>query len=206
MTTRKKIRCFKIICRLINKNSQQAVELFLDSNMSQQGEGQAIAELHCHRYTLSTCAFLQTLLAHMRNGCTISRTLQHATCMLGNPALPLTNAHASQFITRCQAPAKLQCPKCLELKLPKTVSVFCSQDCFRVRSTHKPCINCSRPVVRKGYQDLLPQNSLPSKLHPKAAADMCESHSAKTTPQTRRRPGQTTSRCMHQPLMLGFTQ
>ncbi len=42
---------------------------------------------------------------------------------------------------RCQAPAKLQCPKCLELKLPKASSVFCSQDCFKViaaRSASQP--------------------------------------------------------------------
>lgn len=32
----------------------------------------------------------------------------------------------------CGAPAKLQCPKCLDLKLPKDVSVFCTQDCFKV--------------------------------------------------------------------------
>ncbi len=33
---------------------------------------------------------------------------------------------------RCGAPAKLQCPKCLELQLSRAISVFCSQDCFKV--------------------------------------------------------------------------
>lgn len=33
----------------------------------------------------------------------------------------------------CQQPAKLQCPKCLELKLEQEFSTFCSQDCFKVR-------------------------------------------------------------------------
>ena len=38
---------------------------------------------------------------------------------------------------RCQQPAKLQCPKCLELGLSKhnpPHSAFCSQDCFKVRN------------------------------------------------------------------------
>ncbi|KAK9832038.1 hypothetical protein WJX81_000819 [Elliptochloris bilobata] len=44
---------------------------------------------------------------------------------------------------RCGKPAKLQCPKCLEMQLPKQPSVFCSQDCFKQawpehRRVHKP--------------------------------------------------------------------
>lgn len=31
---------------------------------------------------------------------------------------------------RCQAPAQLQCPKCLSLNLPK--APYCSQECFKV--------------------------------------------------------------------------
>lgn len=34
--------------------------------------------------------------------------------------------------SRCGEPAKLQCPKCLELGLPKAPSCFCSQECFKV--------------------------------------------------------------------------
>ncbi|CAI7823057.1 unnamed protein product [Closterium sp. NIES-54] len=32
---------------------------------------------------------------------------------------------------RCSKPARLQCPKCLELKLPRTNASFCSQECFK---------------------------------------------------------------------------
>eukprot|EP00884_Botryococcus_braunii_P001642 jgi/Botrbrau1/11479/Bobra.0360s0006.1 len=33
---------------------------------------------------------------------------------------------------RCAAPSRLQCPKCLELEIPKARSCFCSQDCFKL--------------------------------------------------------------------------
>ncbi len=36
---------------------------------------------------------------------------------------------------RCQAPAKMQCPNCLKLGLAKEVSVFCSQECFKVSAS-----------------------------------------------------------------------
>ena len=39
---------------------------------------------------------------------------------------------------RCQKAAKLQCPKCLELGLPKQPSAFCSQDCFKVPFVRLP--------------------------------------------------------------------
>ncbi|CAM6128628.1 unnamed protein product [Calypogeia fissa] len=39
---------------------------------------------------------------------------------------------------RCSKLAKLQCPKCLELKLPRGTGSFCSQDCFKAAwSSHK---------------------------------------------------------------------
>lgn len=37
-------------------------------------------------------------------------------------------------LCRCYKAAKLQCPKCLELGLPKQPSAFCSQDCFKACS------------------------------------------------------------------------
>ena len=37
-------------------------------------------------------------------------------------------------LCRCNKAAKLQCPKCLELGLPKQPSAFCSQDCFKACS------------------------------------------------------------------------
>jgi hypothetical protein len=39
---------------------------------------------------------------------------------------------------RCSKLAKLQCPKCLEIKLPRGTGSFCSQDCFKAAwSNHK---------------------------------------------------------------------
>ncbi|XVF79864.1 hypothetical protein PTKIN_Ptkin15bG0024200 [Pterospermum kingtungense] len=39
---------------------------------------------------------------------------------------------------RCGNPAHLQCPKCMELKLPREGAAFCAQDCFKASwSSHK---------------------------------------------------------------------
>ncbi|KAL6499387.1 Microtubule-associated protein 1A [Orobanche hederae] len=39
---------------------------------------------------------------------------------------------------KCGKPALLQCPKCVEFKLPREGAAFCSQDCFRASwSSHK---------------------------------------------------------------------
>ncbi|XP_047951402.1 methionine aminopeptidase 1A-like isoform X2 [Salvia hispanica] len=39
---------------------------------------------------------------------------------------------------RCGEPAHLQCPKCVQLKLPRQGAAFCSQDCFKASwSSHK---------------------------------------------------------------------
>ncbi|KAI3432398.1 hypothetical protein D9Q98_003954 [Chlorella vulgaris] len=43
----------------------------------------------------------------------------------------------------CQQPAKLQCPRCLELNLERDLAAFCSQDCFKAswtehKKVHKP--------------------------------------------------------------------
>ncbi|CAL1411862.1 unnamed protein product [Linum trigynum] len=39
---------------------------------------------------------------------------------------------------QCGKPAQLQCPKCVELKLPREAASFCTQDCFKASwSTHK---------------------------------------------------------------------
>ncbi|XWS77228.1 hypothetical protein CRYUN_Cryun01aG0243600 [Craigia yunnanensis] len=39
---------------------------------------------------------------------------------------------------RCGKPANLQCPKCMELKLPRKAAAFCTQDCFKASwSSHK---------------------------------------------------------------------
>lgn len=60
--------------------------------------------------------------------------MRHFTCL------------SSPSSHRCGKAAKLQCPKCLEMQLPKQPSVFCSQDCFKVRRqlTHLACPCCCR--------------------------------------------------------------
>ncbi|CAI5520187.1 unnamed protein product [Closterium sp. Naga37s-1] len=45
----------------------------------------------------------------------------------GDAAAPIE----SLACLRCSKPARLQCPKCLELKLPRTNASFCSQECFK---------------------------------------------------------------------------
>lgn len=45
---------------------------------------------------------------------------------------------SSLSCARCGKPANLQCPKCVELKLPREDAAFCSQDCFSASwSSHK---------------------------------------------------------------------
>lgn len=45
---------------------------------------------------------------------------------------------SSLSCARCGKPADLQCPKCLELKLPRESASFCTQECFKASwSSHK---------------------------------------------------------------------
>lgn len=53
---------------------------------------------------------------------------------LAMPAAP--HAEAPLVCHKCGQPAKLQCPKCLELGLEKDLAAFCSQQCFAVRGVH----------------------------------------------------------------------
>ncbi|KAL0923708.1 hypothetical protein M5K25_007775 [Dendrobium thyrsiflorum] len=47
-------------------------------------------------------------------------------------------AESTVSCARCGKPAHLQCPKCVELKLPREGAAFCSQDCFKAAwSSHK---------------------------------------------------------------------
>eukprot|EP00262_Sarcandra_glabra_P005362 TRINITY_DN16859_c0_g1_i1.p1 TRINITY_DN16859_c0_g1~~TRINITY_DN16859_c0_g1_i1.p1 ORF type:complete len:400 (+),score=59.55 TRINITY_DN16859_c0_g1_i1:123-1322(+) len=51
-----------------------------------------------------------------------------------------SNASAVSTLScaRCGQPAHLQCPKCVELKLPRENAAFCTQDCFKASwSSHK---------------------------------------------------------------------
>lgn len=41
---------------------------------------------------------------------------------------------------KCQKPATLQCPRCIELKLEKEFAAFCSQECFK--ASIESCIVC----------------------------------------------------------------
>ncbi|XP_027905477.1 methionine aminopeptidase 1A-like isoform X1 [Vigna unguiculata] len=54
--------------------------------------------------------------------------------MAGESDVPENNL----FCVNCAKPANLQCPKCMELKLPRAGSAFCSQECFKSSwSSHK---------------------------------------------------------------------
>ncbi|XP_008232609.1 PREDICTED: methionine aminopeptidase 1A [Prunus mume] len=45
---------------------------------------------------------------------------------------------ASLSCASCGKPAQLQCPKCVQLKLPRETAAFCTQDCFKASwSSHK---------------------------------------------------------------------
>ncbi|KAK4372019.1 hypothetical protein RND71_007403 [Anisodus tanguticus] len=47
-------------------------------------------------------------------------------------------AIATLTCAKCSKPANLQCPKCVELKLPREGAAFCTQDCFKASwSSHK---------------------------------------------------------------------
>ena len=76
------------------------------------------------------------------------------------PQRPL-NFHHSQCeptetsACRCGEQSRLQCPKCLELGIPKGVSVFCSQECFKAgwaehKSLHKPTDDSYMYVLQAG--------------------------------------------------------
>lgn len=56
---------------------------------------------------------------------------------------PHTPSLLPSSLPRCGAPAKLQCPKCVALDLPKAPAAFCSQDCFKAawpahKAAHRP--------------------------------------------------------------------
>ena len=56
---------------------------------------------------------------------------------------------------RCEKPASLQCPRCLELDLEREFSAFCSQDCFKEawaqhKLLHKPTINGWHYCMQRG--------------------------------------------------------
>ncbi|GAX77795.1 hypothetical protein CEUSTIGMA_g5238.t1 [Chlamydomonas eustigma] len=56
---------------------------------------------------------------------------------------------------RCSAPAKLQCPKCIELGLPRPSSVFCTQGCFKEawpqhKACHKPAADSWLYCLKRG--------------------------------------------------------
>ncbi|PKI70406.1 hypothetical protein CRG98_009181, partial [Punica granatum] len=47
-------------------------------------------------------------------------------------------AETTLSCVKCGKPAQLQCPKCMELKLPREGAAFCTQDCFKASwSSHK---------------------------------------------------------------------
>ncbi|XP_047945681.1 methionine aminopeptidase 1A-like isoform X1 [Salvia hispanica] len=52
---------------------------------------------------------------------------------------------------RCAKPAHLQCPKCVQLKLPREAASFCSQDCFKASWTSHKSLH-SNPISGNSTQ------------------------------------------------------
>lgn len=66
----------------------------------------------------------------------INLKLTHLCCILNHSIECKCSSSVSPprllpLACSCGAPAKLQCPKCIELGLPRASSVFCTQDCFK---------------------------------------------------------------------------
>mmetsp|Transcript_9873 Transcript_9873/g.29842 ORF Transcript_9873/g.29842 Transcript_9873/m.29842 type:complete len:386 (-) Transcript_9873:1247-2404(-) len=80
---------------------------------------------------------------------------------------------------RCDAPAKLQCPKCIQLGLPRPNSVFCTQDCFKAawsehKSVHKPPVDAWLYCMKRGKSRaaVMPEYAWTGQLRPAPIAPM----------------------------------
>ncbi|KAK9918843.1 hypothetical protein WJX75_007458 [Coccomyxa subellipsoidea] len=67
----------------------------------------------------------------------------------------MARAFTTDVPGKCQKTAELQCPKCLELGLPKEPSAFCSQECFKMawaehKHAHKPGPHTWAYVTQRG--------------------------------------------------------
>ncbi|XP_024043556.1 methionine aminopeptidase 1A isoform X2 [Citrus clementina] len=51
---------------------------------------------------------------------------------------------------RCGKPAHLQCPKCMELKLPREGAAFCTQDCFKASWTSHKSVHLKAKLSAPG--------------------------------------------------------
>ncbi|XP_021911709.1 methionine aminopeptidase 1A-like [Carica papaya] len=60
---------------------------------------------------------------------------------------------------QCGKPALLQCPKCLELKLPREVASFCTQDCFKASWSSHKSVHLKAKQFALGTGPLAEQNS-----------------------------------------------
>ncbi|XP_047337647.1 methionine aminopeptidase 1A-like [Impatiens glandulifera] len=54
---------------------------------------------------------------------------------------------------KCGKPANLQCPKCVELKLPREGAAFCSQDCFKASWSSHKAVHSKAKISSTGGQD-----------------------------------------------------
>ncbi|OVA02997.1 Peptidase M24 [Macleaya cordata] len=73
--------------------------------------------------------------------------------MDGSNNTPSTDSSLS--CASCGKPAHLQCPKCVELKLPREGAAFCTQDCFKASwSSHKSVhLKAKLSTTRTGTPD-----------------------------------------------------
>ncbi|XP_073139394.1 methionine aminopeptidase 1A isoform X1 [Henckelia pumila] len=61
--------------------------------------------------------------------------------------------------SKCGKPARLQCPKCVELKLPREGAAFCSQDCFKESWSSHKSVHVKAKLSSPGLESSGEQNS-----------------------------------------------
>ncbi|KAI3444708.1 hypothetical protein Pfo_001373 [Paulownia fortunei] len=66
---------------------------------------------------------------------------------------------ATLSCAKCGKPAHLQCPKCVELKLPREGAAFCSQDCFKASWSSHKSVHLKAKLSSPGPENPGEQNS-----------------------------------------------
>ncbi|KAF7847391.1 hypothetical protein BT93_L3011 [Corymbia citriodora subsp. variegata] len=64
-------------------------------------------------------------------------------------------AEAKLSCAQCGKPAHLQCPKCVELKLPREDAAFCTQECFKASWSSHKSVHLKAKLSTLGTAELL---------------------------------------------------
>ncbi|XP_028754180.1 methionine aminopeptidase 1A [Neltuma alba] len=70
-----------------------------------------------------------------------------------------TVAETTLSCANCGKPAHLQCPKCVELKLPREGAAFCTQDCFKSSWSSHKSVHLKAKLTSRGTGNPQQQNS-----------------------------------------------